>query len=279
MDSLGNREIKRLIKIGTIFVVALVVFLIFICCCFKVVDAGHTGVKVNLGKVSDTVLREGLHFKAPFITKIVQINNRVLKTEVESNAASKDLQSISSKVAVNFRVDPSSSAIIYRNVGNDYTEVIVNPAIQECVKSVLARYNAEQLITNRAAVSTEMEKEISQKINPYGLNVEILNIINFDFSEEFNKAIEAKQTAQQQALKAEQDLVRVKIEAEQMVEKAKADAESYELKNQQLSDKILMMQFIEKWDGKLPTVTSSASPLFDISSYINKDEANDEKKE
>jgi len=156
MDSLGNREIKRLIKIGTIFVVALVVFLIFICCCFKVVDAGHTGVKVNLGKVSDTVLREGLHFKAPFITKIVQINNRVLKTEVESNAASKDLQSISSKVAVNFRVDPSSSAIIYRNVGNDYTEVIVNPAIQECVKSVLARYNAEQLITNRAAVSTEM---------------------------------------------------------------------------------------------------------------------------
>ncbi|MGN0613105.1 MAG: prohibitin family protein [Porcipelethomonas sp.] len=241
---------------------------------FTVVGAGHTGVVVNLGKVSDTVLEEGLHFKIPFISEIVQIDNRVMKTEVESNAASKDLQNISSKVSINYRVNRASSADIYKNVGNDFTNVIVNPAIQECVKSVAAKYTAEQLITNRATVSTEMEDAISKKINPYGLSIEVFNIVNFDFSEEFNKAIEAKQTAQQEALKAEQDLARIKVEAEQTVEKAKAEAEAYELKNSQLTDKVIMMEFVEKWDGKMPSVVSDAGAMFDVSSYISGTEEN-----
>jgi len=198
-----------------------------------------------------------------------------MKTEVDSNAASKDLQSIMLKVSVNYRVNPSSSAVIYKNVGKDFANVIVNPSIQECVKSVAAKYNAEQLITNRAVVSTEMEKEISQKINPYGLNIEVFNIINFEFSEEFNKAIEAKQTAQQQALKAEQDLTRIKVEAAQLLEKAKAESEAYQLKNEQLSDKVIMMEFVEKWDGKLPTVTSGGNAMFDLSSIINREGLND----
>jgi len=273
MDSFDiNNKNKKLFKKYLKIVISVIVgifILITIFCSFTVVSAGHTGVKVNLGKVSDTVLNEGLHFKMPFITSIVQVDNRVTKTEVETNAASKDLQSISTKVAVNYRVNRNSSASIYKNVGNDFNYVIVNPAIQECVKSVAARYNAEQLITNRNVVSVEMEKEISQKINPYGLNIEVLNIVNFDFSEEFNKAIEAKQTAQQQALKAEQDLERIKVEAQQMVEKAKAESEAYQLKNQQITDKIVMMQFVDKWDGKLPSVTSGGSALFDVNSLIN----------
>ncbi|ORX79326.1 hypothetical protein BCR32DRAFT_234200 [Anaeromyces robustus] len=257
------------IKRGVIIFIVIVLFVVLIFNSFSVVSAGHTGVTVHLGKVSDKVLNEGFHFKLPFISKIITIDNRVTKTEVESNAASKDLQTITSKVAVNYRVNPSYSASIYKNVGQDFNNVIVNPAIQECVKSVAAKYNAEQLITNRPMVSVEMEKEISQKINPYGLYIEVLNIVNFEFSEEFNKAIEAKQTAQQQALKAEQDLARIKVEAQQLVEKAKAESESYQLKNQQITDKVIMMEFIEKWNGKLPTVTSGGSALFDISSIIN----------
>jgi len=131
----------------------------------------------------------------------------------------------------------------------------------------------------KTVVSYEMEKEISQKINPYGLNIEVLNIVNFDFSEEFNKAIEAKQTAQQQALKAEQDLARIKVEAEQMLTKSKAEAEAYQLKNQQITDKIIMMQFVEKWDGKLPTVASGVSGLFDLNSYISGSTVKNEKNE
>ncbi|KAG4088470.1 band 7 family-domain-containing protein [Neocallimastix lanati (nom. inval.)] len=268
---------KKLIFGGIYFIIAVIVILL-IFSSFTVIDAGHTGVVVRLGKVSDNVLNEGFHFKLPIITNIVKIDNRVLKTEVESNSASKDLQSISSKVSVNYRVNTNSSAKIYKNVGNNFNNVIVNPAIQECMKSVTAKYNAEELITKRAIVSSEMEKEISQKINPYGLNIEVFNIIDFDFSEEFSKAIEAKQTAQQQALKAEQDLARIKVEASQTVEKAKAESEAYQLKNQQLTDKVIMMEFVEKWDGKLPTVTSGGSALFDMSSFINTNGLKDDKK-
>jgi len=269
---------KKLIRIILLVVTGILLFIvspILFFSSYTIVDAGHTGVKVTLGKVSDDVLSEGFHTKKPFITKVIQIDNRVMKTEVDSNAASKDLQSIMLKVSVNYRVNPSSSAVIYKNVGKDFANVIVNPSIQECVKSVAAKYNAEQLITNRAVVSTEMEKEISQKINPYGLNIEVFNIINFEFSEEFNKAIEAKQTAQQQALKAEQDLTRIKVEAAQLLEKAKAESEAYQLKNEQLSDKVIMMEFVEKWDGKLPTVTSGGNAMFDLSSIINREGLND----
>jgi len=268
---------KKLIFGGIYFIIAVIVILL-IFSSFTVIDAGHTGVVVRLGKVSDNVLNEGFHFKLPIITNIVKIDNRVLKTEVESNSASKDLQSISSKVSVNYRVNTNSSAKIYKNVGQNFETVIVNPAIQECMKSVTAKYTAEELITKRAIVSSEMEKEISQKINPYGLNIEVFNIIDFDFSEEFSKAIEAKQTAQQQALKAEQDLARIKVEASQTVEKAKAESEAYQLKNQQLTDKVIMMEFVEKWDGKLPTVTSGGSALFDMSSFINTNGLKDDKK-
>jgi len=258
---------KSIMKI--IIVAVIILLLIFVGFnSFAVVQAGHSGVVVNLGKVSENVLEEGLHFKIPFVSEIVQVDNRVLKTEVESNAASKDLQNISSKVSINYRVNKSSSAEIYKNVGSDFTNVIVNPAIQECVKSVAAKYTAEQLITNRATVSSEMEEAISHKINPYGLSIEVFNIVNFDFSEEFNKAIEAKQTAQQEALKAEQDLARIKVEAEQTIEKAKAEAEAYNLKNAQLTDKVIMMEFVEKWDGKMPSVMSGAQAMFDISNYI-----------
>lgn len=257
-------------KVKKVIIIAIIVLAVIILgfSSFAIVSPGHTGVVVTLGKVSDKVLEEGIHFKLPFIQSVEQIDNRVLKTEVESNAASKDLQTISSKVSINYRVNKSSSAEIYKNVGTDFTNVIVNPAIQECVKSIAAKYTAEQLITNRAIVSTEMEEAISHKINPYGLSIEVFNIVNFDFSEEFNKAIEAKQTAQQSALKAEQDLARIKVEAEQTVEKAKAEAEAYKLKNEQITDKVIMMEFIDKWNGELPKVASDAGALFDVSSYI-----------
>lgn len=267
MKDVVNVKPKSVVKIVVICLIVLIVLILGFNS-FTVVKAGHTGVVVNLGKVSNNVLEEGLHFKIPFVSEIVQIDNRVLKTEVESVAASKDLQTISSKVSINYRVNRASSADIYKNVGNDFTNVIVNPAIQECVKSVAAKYTAEQLITERPIVSTEMEQAISEKINPYGLSIEVFNIVNFDFTEEFNKAIEAKQTAQQEALKAEQDLARIKVEAQQTIEKAEAEAEAYRLKNAELSEEVIMMEFVEKWDGKMPSVMSDAQSMFDIGSYI-----------
>ena len=232
----------------------------------KIVPAGHTGVQVHLGSVSEEVLSEGMHFVAPFVTQVVNMDNRVLKSEAQSTSASKDLQNVSSTIAVNYRLQQDSAASVFRNIGRNYEEVIIQPAILESVKAVTAQVTAEELVTERQRVSDLMKENLSEKISPYGITVELFNIISFDFSEEFNAAIEAKQTAQQNALKAEQDLRRVEIEAQQEIEKAKAEAESYRLKNQEITDNTLKMAWIEKWDGKLPAVSGGEGMMFDLSS-------------
>lgn len=251
-----------------ITVVILVVILLIAAASIAIVPAGHTGVVLQLGAVSDNVLTEGMHFKIPFITQVVNMDNRVLKAEVDSTSASKDLQNVSSTIAVNYRVNPASSAILYRDVGVGFEDVIVKPAIQECVKAVTARFTAEELITQRQTVSDQMRDELQNKIGSYGLNIEVFNIITFDFSAEFNAAIEAKQTAQQNALKAEQDLTRIKVEAQQQVEKARAEAESYKLKNQEITQETLAMEWINKWDGKLPAVAGDSQMMLNISELL-----------
>lgn len=237
---------------------------------FTVVPAGHTGVVSRFGAVQEGVLTEGLHLKIPFVESVTTIDNRVNVVETSFTAASKDLQTVTGAVSVNYRISPDSSANVYRNFGLSVESTLVVPAVPECIKAVTARYSAEELITMRQTVSDEIKESIDEKIRPYGLYVEVFNITDFSFSEEFNAAIEAKQTAQQNALKAEQDLQRVKIEAEQEIEQAKAEAESYRLKNEQLTDKILLSDWIEKWDGHLPTVTGgdSSTMMLDLSQLL-----------
>ena len=232
------------------------------------VPAGHSGVVTRFGAVDQQVLSEGLHVVLPFVTRVVDINNQVMKAEVTSNSASQDLQTVNSTVALNYRIDSQSAANVYQNIGVNYENVVVIPAIQEAVKSVMAQYTAEELITMRQTVGNEMQQNISEKLVPYGFSTESVNIVDFQFSEEFNAAIEAKQTAQQNALKAEQDLARVKVEAEQAITQAQAEAESYRLKSQELTDEMIMMEFIDKWDGKLPTVVSDGQALFSMDSIL-----------
>lgn len=259
------KKVKNLVVWCVVAVIAILV----ISQSFVIVEAGHTGVVTTFGEVSTNVLTEGLHFKVPFVQKIIIIDNRVLKTDVESTSASKDLQTIYAVVSLNYRVRNDQSANIYKNVGVNFDDVIVKPAVQECVKSITAKFTAEELITNRPVVSSQMEEALAEKINPYGLDIEVFNIINFEFSAEFNAAIEAKQTAQQQALKAEQDLARVKIEAEQTVEKAKAEAEAYRLKSQEITEQMLRMEYINKWNGELPMVVSDGTNILDIGGMLD----------
>lgn len=253
-------------------IAAMVIFVlaVLLLCTFTTVPAGHTGVVLTFGKVSPNVLSEGLHARIPFIQQVVKIDNRVLKSEVDCSSASKDLQTVSSTIALNYRVRTESSASLYKDVGLDYESVIIAPAIHECVKAVTAKFTAEELITSRQSISDQMKDELSQKISGYGIDVQIFNIISFDFTAEYNAAIEAKQTAQQNALKAEQDLQRVKVEAEQTVAKAEAEAESYRLKSQELTPEMIMMEYINKWDGKLPAMVSGegGSVMLDISSML-----------
>ena len=259
------------IKIIICCCVAAIVAAILIFSSFTVVQAGNTGVIVTLGAVSDKVLSEGIHIKAPFIQTVVQINNRTQKIETSGSASSKDLQIISYVVAVNYRVNHDSSASLYKNIGVNYETVIITPAIQESIKAVTARYTAEELITARQNVSTQIKEALVEKIAEYGISVEIFNIINFDFSAEFNAAVEAKQTAQQNALKAEQDLARIEIEAKQQVTQAQAEAESIKLIQDALSASPDYVEYIKwnKWDGKLPTVMGDGDYILDIDSVTH----------
>ena len=258
-------DTKKIVKIVIIAVCAVLVIGVAISC-FTVVSAGHTGVVLTFGAVEDTVLEEGLHFKIPFIQRVVQMNNRTQKIETEGSSSSKDLQIISYVVAVNYHVRSEASASLYQNVGKDYGTVIIVPAIQESIKAVSAQYTAEELITKRQAVGDQIKEALSEKINQYGLTVEIFNIVNFDFSEEFNAAVEAKQTAQQNALKAEQDLARIEVEAKQKITQAEAEAESIRLIQEALAKSPDYVDYIKwsKWNGELPTVMSDSGVLISM---------------
>ncbi len=260
-------DTKKIAKIVVIVVCAIVVIAVAVSS-FTVVSAGNTGVVLTFGAVEDTVLDEGLHFKIPFIQRVVQVNNRTQKIETEGSASSKDLQVISYVVAVNYHVNKDSSASLYQNVGTDYGSVIIVPAIQESIKAVTAQYTAEELITKRQTVGEQIKDALSEKINQYGITVEIFNIVNFDFSEEFNAAVEAKQTAQQNALKAEQDLARIEVEAQQKITQAEAEAESIKLIQDALAKSPDYVDYVKwnKWDGKLPTVMGDSDILLNMDS-------------
>lgn len=223
-----------------------------------IVPAGHKGVTLNMGAVTGAVMNEGINFKIPFVQNAEIIDVRVKKYESKDNSsASKDLQTIKSSIAVNYRVNQDHVADLYQKIGMSYESTVINPAISECIKSVTSRYTAEELITKRTEVSEEMKKFLQNKLSEKYILVDSFNIINFDFTDAFNTAIEEKQIAEQNALKAKYDLERIKTEAEQAVTKAKGEAEAMKLKNEQISQSIIYLEFIDKWDGKMPTYYGS----------------------
>ncbi len=270
IDANASKVTKVITTVIVIIVLVIVAFN-----SFTTVKAGHTGVVTTFGKVSEKVLPEGLHFKIPFVQDIILVDNRVQKAESACSAASKDLQTVSSTIAVNYKVLNSSSADVYQDIGLDYEAKIITPAIQECVKAVTAKFTAEELITNRQSIGDQMMELLKEKVTEYGIEIQIFNIIAFDFTDEYNAAIEAKQTAQQNALKAEQDLQRIRVEAEQKIAQAEAEAEAYRLKSEKITSEILISNYIEKWDGKLPTVVSGdgGTMMLDLSKLLEEAEA------
>ncbi|OBZ16279.1 HflC protein [Bacillus sp. FJAT-27264] len=237
------------------------------------VEYGHVGLYKTFGKLNDNTLAPGIHFKIPFIQTVIQVNTQVTKSETDTSASSKDLQPVSTHVAVNYSVNKASVFHLMNNIGGNYDTVIINPAIQEIVKEVTAKYPAEDLITRRDVVSGEVSDQLKTRLAKYDLIVNDINIVNFKFSDAFNQSIEAKQVAQQQALKAENDLRRIEIEAKQKVAQAQAEAESLRLKKQEVTPELVQLKQIEvqekaldKWNGVLPTVTGGATPFVDVQS-------------
>ncbi|MES2459513.1 MAG: prohibitin family protein, partial [Armatimonadota bacterium] len=210
------------------------------------------------------VLGEGIHFVVPGANQVVLLEVRTQKEVSQSTAASKDLQVVTANIALNFHINKEQAATLYQNVGSEYRARIIDPVVQESLKVVTARYTAEELIRLRDKVKNEVEKEITQRLGVYNITVEPMgvSITNFDFSEEFNKAIEQKQVAQQMAEKQKYVLQQAQLEAQTSITKAKGVAESGRINAQALQVQggrlVLAREWIDKWDGKLPTVQGGA---------------------
>ena len=252
-----------------IIVAASVLVAVFVLAnCFTIIGAGHTGVVLTLGKVNEEVLQEGIHIKIPFVQRIVKIDNRIVKLEVNTEAFSKDLQTVATTLAINYRVDTAKSYSIYKNIGASYEDVLVVPAVNEVLKATTALYTAEESVTNRSLISEGLIKGLNNKLNNIGLFVTDVNIINFDFSEAFINAIEEKQVAQQQLLKAETEKQTAITNAEAAAEttriKAQAEADANNKIKASLSEQVIRSKFYDKWDGKLPQAMGSDSVITNI---------------
>ncbi|MGE5458980.1 MAG: prohibitin family protein [Methanobacterium sp.] len=253
------------------FAAIIIILLLTILNPLVIVPAGNVGVKLNFGAVQEPPLAEGIHLIMPIYQKVVLVDCRVKKVENHAAAASKDLQTVTSTVAVNYNVIPLSAAKLYQRVGMDYENTVIAPAIQESIKAVSAGYTAEELITKRSEVASRTNDVLNKKMEEYNIKIDRFNIVNFEFSPEFNKAIEEKQTAEQRALKAQRDLERIKIEATQKVTQAEAEAQALRIQREQVTPELLRLReienqriAIEKWNGQLPKVNGGAVPFIDL---------------
>lgn len=257
-----------LVKIGIVIVAgALLVAL----APFAIVPAGSRGVITTFGKPSEEVFTEGIHFRWPIAQSMHLVVVAIQKGEGEGDAASKDLQTVHTRIAINYHVKPEAVVSVYRDLGNEPGERIIVPSVQEAVKAVTARFTAEELISKRAQVRDEIVLTLKERMTRHGLVVDEFSIVNFNFSKTFNEAIEAKTTADQLKMKAERDLQRIEVEAKQKIARARAEAESLGMQRLQVTPELLRLRetenqakAIEKWDGRLPTTTGGAVPFINL---------------
>jgi prohibitin 2 len=263
-----NFSLKGLIS-GLILFVAVIIFL----SSMGTINAGHRGVVLTFGAVSGRVLDEGLYMVVPLIQSVEVMSVRVEAYEASAASASRDLQEVSTKVTLNYWLDPLQVGKVYQTLGRAYEERIIKPAIQEAVKASTAQFEAEKLITERAKVKEMIEKYLRDRLIVHGISVDAVSITDFSFSPDFTKAIEEKVTASQLALKAQRDLERIKTEAQQKIESAKAEAEALRLQKEQVTQVLIELRKIEvqrlaidKWDGHLPTVVAGDKlvPIMDV---------------
>ena len=291
----GTGRSRSLVRIVVPVIVGIIVISVIAVSSVRVVDAGNRGILVQFGNVdTDVSLDEGLHFVVPFRDNVVQMEVRTQKIVESATSASKDLQDVSTQVALNYHVNPDRAQVLYQQLGPDYANRVIVPAIQESVKQVTARFNAEELITNRETVKNQIEEQIKARLAPYNVVVDALSITEFAFSQQFTTAVESKVEAQQRALQAQNELRRIQIEAQQNEAKAigeqkaniaraegikqsnvlqaEGEAQAITIIDQQLRNNPTYLEWLKatKWDGVLPLVTGGGSdgqgntPFIDI---------------
>jgi len=237
-------------------VLGVVIFAVLIVNPFVVIKAGQRGVVLQFGAVTGRVLEPGISVRLPLIQSVVKYDVQTVKLEAKVVAYSKDIQTVDSTIALNYHIKPDGVQKIYQEVGQDFISRIIDPAIQESVKAVTAQFTAQELIELRPRVKDAITVSLAERLIKWEIIVDELSIANFDFSDEYEKAVEQKQVAQQNALKAENELKRIEIEAKQRIATATAEAEAIRIQAQAITQQggreYVNLKAVEKWDGKLP---------------------------
>jgi len=270
-EKILNEEGVKLLKKSGKWIIGGIIglfLLIIILNSIAVIPAGARGVVFSqVSGVSDKILGEGIHLITPFVDKVIVIDVKIQREDAQAAASSKDLQTVTTSVALNYHLQPDKVRLVYQEIGGDVSQKIIEPAIQETVKAVTAKYSAEELITKRALVRDEIVYILKSKLLKTYIILDELNMTNFSFSGEFAHAIEAKQVAEQKALTAKNDLDRIKVEAQQKVATAQAEATAIGIMADALTRNAQLVQYeaVKKWDGKLPQYTGGAMPFLDVS--------------
>jgi len=267
---LEKNNITKLIAV--IVGIIIVIFVVLAAIPIARVGAGERGVIFNnFSGVENRILGEGIHFRIPFVQSVHTISIKVQKNDIKAEAASKDLQTVSTDIVVNWHLDANKVNKIYQNIGDEQAIVdrVLSPAVSEVVKASTAKYTAEEVIAKRPLLKQDIDEALSTRLTTYNIIIDDVSIVNVDFSPEFNAAIEAKTVAVQRAAQAQNDLVRIKTEAEQTVAKATADAQALKIKNEALAQNPALIEYekAQKWNGVLPqyVLGSGALPFFNIS--------------
>ena len=273
-------------------IAGIIASLIVITSCFVIVDSGRVGVVRRLGAVQPDHLPEGFHLKIPFIDGVEEMDIRLRAAQADAGASSKDLQVVRTQVAVQYSLSGPVMPSTYQRIGTRamLEGTLITPAILESVKAITAQYTAEELVTRRAEVKTKIQESIEAFVNATlsekGVSGAVMlanvAITDFDFSDEFNRAIEEKVQAEQEALKAKNEKLRRVTQAEaaaaertlaadaeayQIEAASKARAEAIRREAEALRDNpdLIQLRIAEKWDGQLPQVNGGgALPLLNI---------------
>lgn len=251
--------------IATIVVVALALIVLIFLNPIYIVRAGNRGIVLKWGAVTEEILGEGIHWIMPIAKKVYKVDVTVHKVEREASAASKDLQIVTTKIAINYYLNPDKVNRIYQTLRWEWEKRVIEPSIEEFVKKTTAKYTAEELITKREIVKNDLKITLSENLSKNYIILADVFITDFDFSEQFNKAIEDKVTAEQNAMREKNKLEQKKYEAEQLVVKAKAEAESIRIQAQAITQQggkdYVNLKAVEKWNGELPTTFLPNSTL------------------
>lgn len=230
----------------------------------SVVGPGERGVAVSLGKASNEVREPGAYLWIPFLYGSKIFNVQVQKSEIETSAASKDMQEITTHLAVNWSITPDKVSQVYQTVGDedDVLVRLLQPAVSEVLKACAAKAAAEEILTKRMELKNEIDTMLRERLAHYGITINDVSIVNLTFSKDFTNAIEAKQIAEQQAKQAAYDAQKAVELAKAEVNRARGQAESQQLLKSTITSEVLQMKAIEKWNGQFPQVMGSGTVPF-----------------